>query len=128
MKGICFYDFDLRVEFLYHSVKNSSRKLDDMIYGFKFVRKHDSIQITSENKEIFVALLPYFRSRLNLGNFHANYKDIKKIGKGNFASVYLVESTQTGEQFAVKAFSKEVAFEEDKGKVLENKKKIKINF
>lgn len=124
MKGICFYDFDLRVEFLYHSVKNSSRKLNDLVYGFKFIRKHDSIQITSENKEIFQTLLPYFRSRLNLGNFHANYRAIKKIGKGNFASVYLVECTHTGTQYAVKAFSKEVAFEEDKGKVVKKNKEI----
>ena len=52
-----------------------------------------------------------------MANFHAHFKAIKKIGKGNFASVYLVESTQSQESFAVKAFSKELVFEEDKGKV-----------
>jgi len=75
------------------------------------------MQIHSQNKEIFMALIPYFRIRVNLANFHAHFKAIKKIGKGNFASVYLVESTQTGDSYAVKAFSKELVYEEEKGKV-----------
>lgn len=44
---------------------------------------------------------------LNQMGFHEQFKPIKKIGKGNFASVYLVERIQDGHQFAVKAFSKE---------------------
>jgi serine/threonine protein kinase len=31
---------------------------------------------------------------------------LKKIGKGNFASVYLAEKILDGERYAVKAFSK----------------------
>lgn len=114
---MCFYDFDLRVEFLYHSAKSNDLKLKDLVYGFKFIRNQNSIQIHSDNKEIYEKLLPYFRDRLNLGNFHTFYKAIKKIGKGNFASVYLVESTQSADSYAVKAFSKESVFEDDKGKV-----------
>jgi len=115
LKGVCFYDFDLKAEILYHS--KSSQKLADLVYGFKLIRKGDSMQIHSQNKEIFMALIPYFRIRVNLANFHAHFKAIKKIGKGNFASVYLVESTQTGDSYAVKAFSKELVYEEEKGKV-----------
>ena len=117
LKGVCFYDFDLRVEILYHSAKAQQRKLCDLAYGFKFQRKNDSMQIHSEDKELYNSLIPYFSRRINLANFHAHFKAIKKIGKGNFASVYLVESTQSQESFAVKAFSKELVFEEDKGKV-----------
>lgn len=116
LKGVCFYDFDLRVEILYHSSK-SAQKLSDQVYGLKLTRKNDSMQIHSQNKEVLNTLIQYFRSRVNLSNFHAHYKAIKKIGKGNFASVYLVESTQTCESFAVKAFSKELVYEEEKGKV-----------
>lgn len=75
------------------------------------------MQIQTDSKEICQTLLPYFRERLNLSNFHILYKAVKKIGKGNFASVYLVDSTQNGKSYAVKAFSKELAFEEEKGKV-----------
>jgi calcium-dependent protein kinase len=56
------------------------------------------------------------RGRLNQRGFHEQFKPKKKIGKGNFASVYLAEKLEDGRSFAVKAFSKEAAYSEDKGK------------
>jgi hypothetical protein len=53
---------------------------------------------------------------LNQGGFHEQFRPIKKIGKGNFASVYLVEKLEDGQQYAVKAFSKEAAYSEENGK------------
>lgn len=50
-------------------------------------------------------------------NFHFWYKAIKKIGKGNFATVYLVESKETGFQYAVKAFLKDTLYTQKKGRV-----------
>ena len=41
---------------------------------------------------------------------------MKKIGKGNFASVYLVEKLENHQHYAVKAFSKEAAYSEENGK------------
>ena len=48
--------------------------------------------------------------RLNQRGFHEQFKAKKRIGKGNFASVYLVEKVEEGRSYAVKAFSKEVAY------------------
>ena len=56
------------------------------------------------------------RGRLNQRGFHEQFKPKKKIGKGNFASVYLAEKLEDGKNYAVKAFSKEAAYSEDKGK------------
>lgn len=53
---------------------------------------------------------------INQKGFHEQFKPKKKIGKGNFASVYLAEKLETGKNYAVKAFSKEAAYAEDKGK------------
>jgi serine/threonine protein kinase len=39
-------------------------------------------------------------------NFHSFFKPIRKIGKGNFASVYLAEDTRMKRKTAVKAFMK----------------------
>ena len=50
------------------------------------------------------------RVRLNQRGFHEQFKAKKRIGKGNFASVYLVEKVEEGRSYAVKAFSKEVAY------------------
>jgi len=56
------------------------------------------------------------KDRLNQRGFHEQFKPIKKIGKGNFASVYLAEKLENKVNYAVKAFSKEAAYSEDKGK------------
>lgn len=48
--------------------------------------------------------------------FHEFYKGVKKIGKGNFASVYLTERVQDKMKFAVKAFQKEATFKPTNGK------------
>lgn len=43
---------------------------------------------------------------INRRGFHNLFKPMKKIGKGNFASVYLAESIEGKKMVAVKAFSK----------------------
>jgi serine/threonine protein kinase len=45
---------------------------------------------------------------------------LKKIGKGNFATVYLAEDLRRNRQVAIKAFMKEVAFKGDGKRGIEN--------
>lgn len=54
--------------------------------------------------------------KINQRGFHELFKPIKKIGKGNFASVYLAIRVEDDKKFAIKAFSKEATYSEDKGK------------
>lgn len=54
--------------------------------------------------------------KLNQRGFHELFKPIKKIGKGNFASVYLVIKHEDQKKYAVKAFSKEATYSEEFGK------------
>ena len=53
---------------------------------------------------------------INRKGFHDLFRPIKKIGKGNFASVYLAERKEDGRMVAVKAFSKELIYSQEKGK------------
>lgn len=53
---------------------------------------------------------------LNQKGFHAQFKPIKKLGKGNFATVYLVARIEDGKKFAVKAFSKANVYSSENGK------------
>lgn len=46
------------------------------------------------------------KTKINQRGFHEQFKPIKKIGKGNFASVYLAQKLEDGVHYAVKAFSK----------------------
>lgn len=44
------------------------------------------------------------------------FKAMRKVGKGNFASVYLGERLKDGKQFAIKAFAKEATYSQENGK------------
>lgn len=48
----------------------------------------------------------YLSRLINQKGFHAQFKPVKKLGKGNFASVYQVIKVEDGKKYAVKAFSK----------------------
>lgn len=52
------------------------------------------------------------KGKINQRGFHEQFKPIKKIGKGNFASVYLAQKLEDNTHYAVKAFSKEAAYSE----------------
>lgn len=45
-------------------------------------------------------------SKCIITTFHDDFKVLKMIGKGSFASVYLGERIINGVQYAIKAFSK----------------------
>jgi serine/threonine protein kinase len=53
---------------------------------------------------------------LNQQGFHKKYRSIKKIGKGGFATVYMVKRLYDDKIFAAKAFLKEYVYGMDKGK------------
>lgn len=84
LKGVCFFDFDLRLEWLFHS---SKEKVFDKMYGFKLLRGTDTCELHCSNEDHLKELTHILNRKLNLLNFHTHYKAIKKIGKGNFASV-----------------------------------------
>lgn len=48
----------------------------------------------------------YFEKTLKERGFHELFKPLKKIGRGGFATVYLVRKNEDNKNYAVKAFSK----------------------
>ena len=54
--------------------------------------------------------------KLNQKGFHEMFKPIRKLGKGNFASVYEAERLTDGKKFAVKAFCKKNSYSAKNGK------------
>lgn len=95
----------------------------DLKFGFKvetkevFFEKGDTkltyLLSTEEDVNTWRNVL---KKRINQRGFHEQFKALDKIGKGNFASVYLVEKHEDKTRYAVKAFSKEAAYSEEKGK------------
>lgn len=95
----------------------------DLKYGYQLVpptvyfeRGEEKQVFNLKNEEDLQAWRDILRGRLNQRGFHEQFKPKKKIGKGNFASVYLAEKLESGKNYAVKAFSKEAAYSEEKGK------------
>lgn len=91
----------------------------DLKFGFKqdtkevFFEKGDTkltYQLSSDEELDTWRMILKFR--LNQRGFHEQFKALDKIGKGNFASVYLVEKHEDKNRYAVKAFSKEAAYSE----------------
>ena len=89
-------------------------------FDVKMTVSEGSIKFEHLENELTLAL-PYndhqewrtvLKKYINQRGFHQDFKPIKKIGKGNFASVYLAERNDTKLKCAVKAFSKEAAFSE----------------
>ena len=68
-----------------------------------------SFELVQKDKICWRNVLKQF---LNQTGFHQQFKPIKKIGKGNFASVYLAEKIEDSKKYAVKAFAKEAAYSE----------------
>lgn len=52
----------------------------------------------------------FLLTKLNYKGFHHEFKAIKELGSGNFASVYLVSKNDNNKLYAVKAFFKEDSF------------------
>ena len=57
-------------------------------------------------------------------DFHEFFKPMRKIGRGNFATVYLADDIRANRRVAVKAFMKEVSFQGDGKASIENEIKL----
>lgn len=56
------------------------------------------------------------KKRMNQKGFHEMFKPSRKLGKGNFATVYEAERLSDHAKFAVKAFIKQNCFASKNGK------------
>lgn len=85
----------------------------DLKFGFQtsppsifFEKSQEKVMFTLQSPQDLEMWREVLKNRLNQRGFHEQFKPKKKIGKGNFASVYLAEKIETGRNYAVKAFSK----------------------
>jgi serine/threonine protein kinase len=105
-KRKCYLPFDFDLKFSFSATPPS--------VSFERAEETSTYRLRSEAE--LAEWREALRGRINQRGFHEQFKPKKKIGKGNFASVYLAEKLEDGRSYAVKAFSKEAAYSEDKGK------------
>ena len=101
---ICYY-FEtewVRTDFLETNSANSQQTL----YTIRFIKNCRFVDLYTFDFEHRKAWLVPLRKVFTQVDFHLRYKNIKGIGKGSYARVYLVERREDKQRFAVKAFKK----------------------
>ena len=73
------YDFHISVHFEYTYRKT--------IESFGLISNEQTLQFSSANQEDMLNLHRVLKTKLNLEGFHDQFKAIKKIGQGSFATV-----------------------------------------
>lgn len=77
------------------------------LVGIRFEREGcKPFELLSSETHRLVVWEKELEKHLNKRGFHEEFKPIKKIGKGNFAAVYLATRLSDQARVAVKAFSK----------------------
>lgn len=94
----------------------SQDSLTKDMFSIRLIKNMKFTEVYTEDEDTFITWMEVLKTIVIQTDFHANYDVIKMLGKGSFARVYLAQSRSTGEQFAVKAFSKEYIESQDKGK------------
>ena len=89
----------------------------ESIQGLKIEKKEESYSLFTKDLVGIDQIKSFLKKKLNQTGFHETFKALKKLGKGNFAHVYLVEHKVNGEKYAVKAFNKESAYGQKNGRV-----------
>ncbi|KAM3141155.1 hypothetical protein pb186bvf_006760 [Paramecium bursaria] len=92
------------------------QQLGDILYIRLSAEHTDKTWDFSADQDTLRKWRQLFGLRINQMGFHHMFKVFKKIGKGNFASVYLAERVDDGTQMAIKAFSKSAVYAEENGK------------
>ncbi|KAL4438341.1 hypothetical protein ABPG74_009764 [Tetrahymena malaccensis] len=120
-KGYTDLSFELCFELLREKVAENKDKKDDKVKlgkpkGIKLDKGGCVCELYSPEEKVLIKWRDALRKILNQRGFHELFRAHKKIGKGNFASVYLAERLEDEKMFAVKAFSKEAAYAQEKGK------------
>ena len=86
--------------------KNKPNK--EKIMGIKFFKQNIFEEIYFDDKQTIKKWFEHLKKFCVLINFRHYFDDVKVLGTGNFAKVYLVNKKSNNKQFAVKVFDKKL--------------------
>jgi len=95
---------------------SSEDSLTKNFFSIRLIKNMKYTEIFTEREGTFITWMNELKKLVIQTDFHDSYNVTKILGKGSFARVYLAQNRTTGEEFAVKAFSKEYIESQDKGK------------
>lgn len=82
----------------------------------RFVRNLKFTDFFARSEEEYDSWVEALSKYMIRTDFHQRYHISKQIGEGSFAKVYLVTNKKTGKKYAVKAFNKDFAIRQNRGK------------
>jgi serine/threonine protein kinase len=82
-------------------------------WGIRFIKNQKCFMLYSLDHIEIEEWVKHLTNHCILSNFNKKYRNVKAIGKGTFAKVYLVQREGDHQEFAVKTFEKR--FLEEKG-------------
>ncbi|CAD8076224.1 unnamed protein product [Paramecium sonneborni] len=121
-KKYILLDFEVKFEILRENIIKKNEEDDSLgqIKGISLIKDLGNDTITQTKyfggEKLIKQWRDYLKSRINQWKFHQMFRVYKKIGKGNFASVYLAQRIEDEKKMAIKAFSKQAAYDEENGK------------
>jgi calcium-dependent protein kinase len=112
--------FMITFDTIFH-VLRPKYKVEEKIFGtptgIKFIcPNYESQELYSDSAKDIEKWELELKNFMNQFNFHDLFKAEKRLGKGNFATVYLGVSLRDQKKVAIKAFGKEATFSQENGK------------
>lgn len=102
----------------YAKIKEISQVIGDVkYYGLRIIKNKNYEDILSEDQGLINKWFEYLKRYCILSQFGMAYENVKVLGQGNFAKVFLVKRKSDGVQFAAKVFDKKAICSDELEKV-----------
>ena len=86
LKGVLFFNFSARLEFI-QKIGPNKKKINNEIVGLKIIKDGQEKEWFSPQPNLLEKVMVFLKKRIFQVNFHQNYKALKQLGRGNFATV-----------------------------------------
>jgi len=86
------------------------------VFGLRLSHNGQYCELYTRSSEIHNKWIKFLSKHCVLSSYSSTYNDIKTIGKGSFARVYLSQRKSDNQEFAVKTFSKALLLSKEKAR------------
>ena len=89
LKGVIFFHINARMEMLKHPCNKKSKFINGYC-GFRIIKDQVEKDFYSNDPVLLEKIYKFLRKRIFQINFHQNYRALKQLGRGNFATVFYI--------------------------------------
>lgn len=102
----------------YSKIKEITQSINGQnYYGIRIIKNKNYEDILSDNETLAKKWFDLFKRFCILSQFGLNYENVKVLGQGNFAKVFLVKRKSDQKLFATKVFDKKAIVSDEMEKV-----------